>query len=189
MPFAPSNYLQIWHAAPVLQWTFNSLYLGVLSAVTVTFSSALVAFAFAYFRFPGRNFLFGCVHQLLRRIRPDPLQHHRVELHAPAEPAPDPVQEPLRYARPATYGGTGQFGGSGLSEIREPAPTLASTAWPLYAGANSSAADGNGAVLVRTQEGSKQYSLRLKDLLKRGDISANAMMMPGDIIIVPQSWF
>jgi multiple sugar transport system permease protein len=61
LPFAPSNYLQIWHAAPVLQWTFNSLYLGVLSAVTVTFSSALVAFAFAYFRFPGRNFLFGCV--------------------------------------------------------------------------------------------------------------------------------
>lgn len=50
-------------------------------------------------------------------------------------------------------------------------------------------ADGNGAVLVRGTEGGKQYSLRLKDLLKRGDISANAAMMPGDIIIVPQSWF
>ena len=50
-------------------------------------------------------------------------------------------------------------------------------------------ADGNGAVLVRGAEGGKQYSLRLKDLLKRGDISANAAMMPGDIIIVPQSWF
>jgi multiple sugar transport system permease protein len=61
IPFAPSNYVQIWHAAPVLGWTFNSLYIGVLSAVLVTFSSALVAFAFAYFRFPGRNFLFGCV--------------------------------------------------------------------------------------------------------------------------------
>lgn len=60
-PFAPSNYVQIWHAAPVLTWTVNSLYIGVLAAVTVTFSSALVAFAFAYFRFPGRNFLFGCV--------------------------------------------------------------------------------------------------------------------------------
>ena len=60
-PFAPSNYLQIRHAAPVLQWTVNSLYLGILSAIAVTFSSALVAFAFAYFRFPGRNFLFGCV--------------------------------------------------------------------------------------------------------------------------------
>lgn len=50
-------------------------------------------------------------------------------------------------------------------------------------------ADGNGAVLVRGHEHGKQYSLRLKDLLKRGDISANAAMMPGDIIIVPQSWF
>ena len=35
----------------------------------------------------------------------------------------------------------------------------------------------------------KQYSVRLKDLLKRGDISANVPMKPGDIIIVPQSWF
>lgn len=50
-------------------------------------------------------------------------------------------------------------------------------------------ADGNSAVLVRGAEKGKQYSLRLKDLLKRGDISANAPVMPGDIIIVPQSWF
>lgn len=50
-------------------------------------------------------------------------------------------------------------------------------------------ADGNGAVLIRGSEGGKQYSIRLKDLLKRGDISANAAMMPGDVIIVPQSWF
>lgn len=50
-------------------------------------------------------------------------------------------------------------------------------------------ADGNGAVLIRGVEGGKQYSIRLKDLLRRGDISANAAMMPGDIIIIPQSWF
>lgn len=50
-------------------------------------------------------------------------------------------------------------------------------------------ADGNGAVLVRGAENGKQYSLRLKDLIKRGDISANVDMKPGDIIIVPQSWF
>ena len=50
-------------------------------------------------------------------------------------------------------------------------------------------ADGNAAVLIRGAEGGKQYSIRLKDLLRRGDISANAAMMPGDIIIVPQSWF
>jgi polysaccharide export outer membrane protein len=50
-------------------------------------------------------------------------------------------------------------------------------------------ADGNGAVLVRGSENGKQYSVRLKDLLKRGDISANSAVLPGDIIIVPQSWF
>lgn len=50
-------------------------------------------------------------------------------------------------------------------------------------------ADGNGAVLVRGAEAGKQYSIRLKDLLKRGDISANIDIRPGDIIIVPQSWF
>ncbi len=50
-------------------------------------------------------------------------------------------------------------------------------------------ADGNNAVLVRGAEGGKQYSVRLKDLLKRGDISANAAVLPGDIVIVPQSWF
>lgn len=50
-------------------------------------------------------------------------------------------------------------------------------------------ADGNGAVLIRGSEAGKQFSIRLKDLLKRGDISANAPVRPGDIIIVPQSWF
>lgn len=50
-------------------------------------------------------------------------------------------------------------------------------------------ADGNGAVLVRGAERGAQYRLRLKDLLKRGDISANAEVIPGDIIIVPQSLF
>jgi polysaccharide export outer membrane protein len=50
-------------------------------------------------------------------------------------------------------------------------------------------ADGNGAVLVRGKEGGKQYSVRLKDLLKRGDISANVDVRPGDVLIVPQGWF
>jgi polysaccharide export outer membrane protein len=50
-------------------------------------------------------------------------------------------------------------------------------------------ADGNAAVLIRGAEAGKQYGVRLKDLLRRGDISANAAMMPGDIIIIPQSWF
>jgi polysaccharide biosynthesis/export protein len=35
----------------------------------------------------------------------------------------------------------------------------------------------------------KRYSVRLKDLLKRGDFSANVPVLPGDVIIVPQSLF
>jgi polysaccharide export outer membrane protein len=50
-------------------------------------------------------------------------------------------------------------------------------------------ADGNNAVLVRGKEGGKQYSVRLKDLVKRGDISANVDVKPGDVLIIPQSWF
>jgi len=50
-------------------------------------------------------------------------------------------------------------------------------------------ADGNSARILRTSEGNKQYSVRLKDLIKRGDVSANVGMKPGDILIVPQSLF
>ena len=50
-------------------------------------------------------------------------------------------------------------------------------------------ADGNRAVLVRGSEGGKQYTVRLKDLIRRGDISANVEIRPGDVLIIPQSWF
>jgi polysaccharide export outer membrane protein len=50
-------------------------------------------------------------------------------------------------------------------------------------------ADGNAAVLIRGKEAGKQYSVRLRDLLKRGDISANVEVRPGDVLIIPQGWF
>ncbi|ALT79736.1 XrtA/PEP-CTERM system exopolysaccharide export protein [Paucibacter sp. KCTC 42545] len=50
-------------------------------------------------------------------------------------------------------------------------------------------AAGNEATIVRSGEGNKQYSVRLKDLVKRGDVSANVEMRPGDILIIPQSLF
>ena len=50
-------------------------------------------------------------------------------------------------------------------------------------------ADGNRASILRTSENNAQYSVRLKDLIKRGDVSANVEMKPGDILIIPQSWF
>jgi polysaccharide biosynthesis/export protein len=50
-------------------------------------------------------------------------------------------------------------------------------------------AAGNRATILRTSEGNKQYSVRLKDLIKGGDIGANVEMRPGDILIIPQSLF
>lgn len=50
-------------------------------------------------------------------------------------------------------------------------------------------ADGNGASILRTGEGNKQYSVRIEDLIKDGDVSANVEMKPGDVLIIPQSWF
>jgi multiple sugar transport system permease protein len=45
----------------LLTWLLNSLVIGVMAALSVTLSSAFVAFGFAYFRFPGRNLIFGLV--------------------------------------------------------------------------------------------------------------------------------
>ncbi len=50
-------------------------------------------------------------------------------------------------------------------------------------------ADGNGAQLLRTSEGNKLYSVRLRDLLRRGDLTANVDVKPGDVLVIPQSWF
>lgn len=51
-------------------------------------------------------------------------------------------------------------------------------------------AAGNRAVLIRTSKGKKRsFRVRLDDLLKDGDVSANVHVLPGDVLIVPQSWF
>jgi polysaccharide export outer membrane protein len=50
-------------------------------------------------------------------------------------------------------------------------------------------AAGNDATILRGSENNRQYSVRLKDLIKRGDVSANVEMRPGDILIIPQSFF
>jgi polysaccharide export outer membrane protein len=49
-------------------------------------------------------------------------------------------------------------------------------------------ADGNAASVLRASDGN-QYRVRLKDLIRRGDVSANIEMKPGDVVIIPQSWF
>ena len=51
-------------------------------------------------------------------------------------------------------------------------------------------AAGNKAVIVRRQDGgSKSMNVRLSDLIKDGDVTQNVEMMPGDTLIIPQTWF
>jgi polysaccharide export outer membrane protein len=51
-------------------------------------------------------------------------------------------------------------------------------------------ASGNRTVIVRRVDGHDQYfRVRLDDLLKDGDITANVNMLPGDVVVIPQSWF
>jgi polysaccharide export outer membrane protein len=50
-------------------------------------------------------------------------------------------------------------------------------------------AAGNRAVLVRNGAAEGNFRLRLADLVKDGDVSANVDILPGDVVIIPQSWF
>jgi polysaccharide export outer membrane protein len=51
-------------------------------------------------------------------------------------------------------------------------------------------AAGNKAVLVRDFRGRRgSFRVRLDDLIRDGDISENVTLFPGDIVIIPESWF
>ncbi|MBX9642837.1 MAG: polysaccharide export protein [Novosphingobium sp.] len=62
----------------------------------------------------------------------------------------------------------------------------------IAVGGLSEYAAGNRAKLIRFDKTSGkqvEYSLRLSDLLRKGDSKANVMLMPGDVIIIPESQF
>ncbi len=51
-------------------------------------------------------------------------------------------------------------------------------------------ADGNAATLTRGKgKARKTYSIRLDDLIRNGDISADVPVQPGDVIIIPESQY
>lgn len=51
-------------------------------------------------------------------------------------------------------------------------------------------ADGNAAILIHGAENSThKQKVRLDDLLRKGDISANVRLSPGDTLVIPESWF
>jgi len=62
----------------------------------------------------------------------------------------------------------------------------------ISVGGLSEYAAGNRSRLIRFDRESgeqREYDLRLSDLLRRGDSDANVMLMPGDVIIIPESMF
>ncbi|HMP57020.1 MAG TPA: polysaccharide export protein [Novosphingobium sp.] len=62
----------------------------------------------------------------------------------------------------------------------------------IAVGGLSEFAAGNRARLIRFDKESgkqKEFGLRLSDLLRKGESRANVMLMPGDVIIIPESMF
>ncbi len=60
----------------------------------------------------------------------------------------------------------------------------------IQSGGLTQFADGNNAILVRLVDGNQEeFRVRLDDLIRDGDISANVDMRPGDVVIVPEAWF
>src|SRR5436190_20083880 len=52
------NYLDVWSVRYFSNWVFNSIFLTVVATAGTLVSSSLAGYAFARFRFPGRNLLF-----------------------------------------------------------------------------------------------------------------------------------
>jgi polysaccharide export outer membrane protein len=60
----------------------------------------------------------------------------------------------------------------------------------LEAGSVNLYADANDTKLYRrTDTGAVSYNIRLKDILENGDMSTNIVLMPGDVITVPERLF
>jgi len=60
----------------------------------------------------------------------------------------------------------------------------------IQSGGLTNFADGNYSTLIRVVDGKQEeFRLRLDDLVRYGDITANVDMRPGDVIIIPEAWF
>lgn len=120
----------------------------------------------------------------------------------PTELARDIETELIKYVRnPLVTIMVGGFAGTFDQQIRvvgaaqQPAsiPYRANTTVldvMISVGGLTEFASGNRARLIRVENGQeKAYRLRLDDLIRDGDISANADVLPGDVIIIPQTVF
>ncbi len=90
-------------------------------------------------------------------------------------------------------GGSGGSGGSGAGRYQgksipyERGMTLLDVI--IQIGLNQFA-DGNRSTVLREVDGElKPYRVRIDDLIDGADLSANVLMMPGDILIIPDAFF
>ncbi len=60
-PFTLQNYVDIFEKYPFLRWIINSSIIALSTALIKAFLDTLAGYAFARFKFPGSNFLFGLV--------------------------------------------------------------------------------------------------------------------------------
>jgi polysaccharide export outer membrane protein len=82
-------------------------------------------------------------------------------------------------------GGIGRYQGQSLPYER--GMTLLDVV--IHIGLNQFA-DGNRASVIREVDGDlKSYRVRIDDLIDDADLSANVLMMPGDILIIPDAYF
>lgn len=93
------------------------------------------------------------------------------------------------------------FSGTGASDVRVIGQAVTPKAISYRSGLTvldvmvavgglSNFAAGNRAELTRTIDGRiSTLPLRLADLLRSGDMSANLALMPGDVIRIPERWF
>ncbi|QBQ54474.1 XrtA/PEP-CTERM system exopolysaccharide export protein [Nitrosococcus wardiae] len=120
----------------------------------------------------------------------------------PTELARDLEQALARYIRtPVVTVMVGGFVGRSSEQIRIVGEATEPQALPyrekmtlldvmIAVGGITEFAEGNDSVIVRTINGAmSQYRVRIEDLIKDGDITANVQMLPGDVLIIPEAWF
>lgn len=94
-----------------------------------------------------------------------------------------------------------QFGGAYHQQVRVVGEVTRAQAIPhrqnmtvldamILVGGMTEFAAGNRAVIIRkTDSGSRRIKVKLKNLMKKGDVSQNFQLLPGDVLLVPESLF
>lgn len=120
----------------------------------------------------------------------------------PSELASDINQELDQYIiEPLTTVTVSEFAGTNAQQVRVVGEAASPQAIPYRAdmtlldvmivvGGLTEFASGNRATIVRIVDDNQQeFGARLDDLLRDGDITANVAMRPGDVLIIPKTFF